>query len=344
MFFNKIDTQLLFVHEFLSFMKSGVSLVEALDFLRTQSGLPRKMRGEITRVHQRVTQGQTLVDSLRSEVSFLEPWQFELIESSEQSGTLTGGLIFIQSILEKKKETNKKIFFACIHPAFYTVLFIFIYPLREFIGMIMGFFVYHDLAFVVPYLRAESKVFIVLGSIFFFLKFLPLICQSAGLKKVTDSLVLFVPIFGKLVEKMFFYQFFYVFGACYASGCSVLKAWTLSSKLCNNEAIRARMRRGEAILKGNGDLDTAFFITKLFPEKIVNLIKVGLKSGTMKDQAKQCMDIYYEQYELQAKKVEMIVPKLFYFIIVFFLIGTIIKLANGYMNTVFNQVPLDSAL
>jgi type IV pilus assembly protein PilC len=337
---KKIDKQILFIHEFLTFVKSGVSLVESLDFLKSQSSLPPATRQSIHRLHAKVKQGNTLADSLREEVGFLEDWQLDLIEASEKSGTLTEGLLFIKNLLEKKKEHAKRIFFACLHPAFYTVVFMIAYPLRELMGML----IHRDMAYVAAYLMAEAKLFIILASVIFFVKFLPVVFRTGGLKRVYDSVILRIPLFGTIIKRMFMYQFFYVFGTCYARGCPLVESWRLAARMSENQALAARLQKGEAVLKGQGELDTAFYVTGLFPEKIINLIKAGIKSGTMKDQTEQCMRIYREQYEMSIQKMEMVLPKLFYFVIVFLLIGILIKLVNGYFNAVFNLVPFDQAI
>ncbi len=340
MFTKKIDQQILFIHEFLTFVKSGVPLVEALDFLQSQSSLPPSMRQDISRLHADVKLGQTLADSLRKQITFLEDWQLDLIEASEKSGTLTEGLLFIKNLLQKKKEHAKRIFWACLHPAFYTVVFMLAYPLRELMGML----IHRNMAHVTAYLMAEAKVFIIVASVFFFMKFLPVVFQAGVLKRVYDSVILHMPLFGKITKQMFMYQFFYVFGMCYARGCPLEQSWRLAARMSENQALAARLRKGEVIIKGQGELDTAFYVTGIFPEKIINLIKAGMKSGTMKDQAEQCMRIYQEQYEMSIQKMEMVLPKLFYFVIVFLLIGIMIKLVNGYFNAVFNLVPFDQAI
>ncbi len=339
MFTKKIDIQILFIHEFLTFLKAGVSLIESLDFLRKQSGVPQKIRRETDLLYQDVSQGSTLADSLRRRISFLDPWQFDLIEASEKSGTLKNGFTFIAAILETKKEHLKKMILACMHPTFYTIVFIVFYPLRELIGLL----IHRQEAYLTAYLMVQAKVWIVIASVFFFFKLMPVIFQSKSMKVFMDGIVLWVPFLGKAIKHMFLYQFFYVFGSCYASGNPVLQSWELASQMCNNRALAKNMKKGFEVLKGQGDLDTAFFITKMFPEKIINLIRVGLKSGTMKDQSDQCMKIYYEHYEMDAKKIEVIVPKIFYFIMVFLLIGIIMQLVRGYTNTITNLVPFDQS-
>jgi len=323
---KKIERQILFFHEMGEFLKAGILMPEALELLERKSNIPIFMKNEVSRVTEDISSGRPIGASLRKHASFLDFWQLAVIESAEESRNFHQVFIFILHILEKKKQQRKRITSASSQPLFYAFLFIFIYPIRE----LMMVFIHRKFFYLSAYLLEELKIVVLFVFMGFVFKILYLFVNKKKFKAWSDIQILKVPLFGVAMQSMTFYQFFYVFETCLSSGRDILKSWQVSSNVSENSEIRRALSKGEKVLASRGAIDTAFFITKLFPDKIVTLMQEGARSGTLRAQLEKCMNLYEDKCDYDQGKIERIIPKIFFGIVAILLLIVLIKVIKGY--------------
>ncbi len=342
MLFKNIKNQIIFFQSLSSCIGSGVTIIEALHFMRTQTGIPQNIQRELDPVITEIKKGSALGDALKKHAFSMDDWQIGIINGAEKSGTLKDALKNLTRLLEQRKEFYEQIFKESLQPLFYVVILIFIYP----IGLLMGVLIHPCLSRLWAYFFEVAKVMFGIVSIVWLFKYSPKWIRSPRYKEVLDKALLKIPFIGELIKKMALYRFLYTLSACYAAGTSIIAAWNLSADACGNSGVAFTLRKGSDVLKANGDLALAFFVTKLFPEGLMGLILVGIKSGTTKVQLEKCAFFCEKEVESALRVMIAFLPKIFYLLIVFMIARVLLKVIGGYGDMLMGGVsqPIDTYL
>src|SRR6266567_1954384 len=107
--------KLLFTKHLSVMIKSGITIVEALDILASQTK-SNAFRNVIVAVGDDIKNGKTLAKSLAKHPKVFDTFYVSLIEVGESSGTLEETLIYLATQLGKEYAFRKKVRGALLYP------------------------------------------------------------------------------------------------------------------------------------------------------------------------------------------------------------------------------------
>jgi MSHA biogenesis protein MshG len=148
-----------------------------------------------------------------------------------------------------------------------------------------------------------------------------------------DRLMLHLPLFGKLLKRIFLLRFVQTFATILDSGVPLMEGIELSAQAANNEFIRKKiLSMRESIERGNS-LTLAASSTDLFTPMEIQILGVSEETGELSSMLRQIADFYRREVDYDMRKIsDTIEPAL-----IVLLSGVILILALAVYLPIWNM-------
>ncbi|HTT77845.1 MAG TPA: type II secretion system F family protein, partial [Candidatus Binataceae bacterium] len=270
-----------------SLLGAGVQLTEALGALAGQSNRPAAKR-MLSQVRERVREGASLADALAAHPQTFSDLYIGMVRAGEAAGALEGVLDRLAEYSERQSEFVAKVTGALTYPF-----------IMMGVGIaIMGFLV----SYVVPQvatifqqqhavLPMMTKILIGLSTFFttyWILLLLIVVGVVAGIvgglsttagRRFYDTMILRVPFIGTTIIRVICARFARTLATLLSSGVQLLPALTAVKRVVTNSLLADAVENSrESIREGHG-MGHTLELTHLFPPLLIEMIKVGERSG-----------------------------------------------------------------
>jgi len=290
---------------------SGIILDKSLSIL---VDLVEKSQAKeiLTKVHKKVHAGSSFADALAEFPKVFSKLYINMIRAGEAGGTLAPSLNSVASFLEKSEELKANIKSAMIYPAILTsvggfailVLFTVVIPrfskLFDELGAALPLptkIMLFLSTFITNHWLAIIMVFILLVAGFiFYLK------QKKG-RLHWDGIVLGLPLFGSLVQKIEVSRFSRTMATLLSSGVAILGALNITQAILNNRMIAATMGQLRQGLKEGNGLSKPLQQTGVFPPLAIHMIAIGEETGTLDKMLTKVANTYDREVERSIKQL-----------------------------------------
>lgn len=280
---------------------AGLPLLSCLTILVEQTD-NHKLRVATFKVKQSIQEGSSFSEALKMRTEVFPNIFISMVEAGETGGFLDQVLDRLAHHFEKEQTLREKVRAAVTYPAFIcvvamvTVLFLVAFVLPRFTGMI-------DTANTpLPW---STQLLLSISSLLhqYFLLwiiFLPVtgfllfnFVRSDKGKEILDPLLIKLPVFGKLLQKIILGRFCRTLSTLINSGVSLLLAMDVVKGTTGNKVIEKAVNEAqEAVREGLG-LSVTLAGNSYFPPLLVHMVKVGEETGSM-DVLLEKVAVYYE--------------------------------------------------
>lgn len=306
-FLQKVNTKdiAIFCRQFYTMVNAGVTINNALSILSNQI-TNVKLRSAIREVEEDVKKGKTLSESMAKHEGVFPSLLITMIEAGEVSGNLDEIMLRMSTHFEKENKVNNKVKSAMTYPAVlsivcvFVVIFLITYIMPTFMDM------FNEAGTTLP---MSTKMLIAIsnfiGQHYIFLIML-IVCISIGWnyycktehgKYTVSTLKLKLPIIKNLNEKIIVSRFARTLSTLLASGVSIGQSLEIISGVVGNKlAADALMDIKEKVFRGEG-LNIPIRESKIFPEMLAVMIKIGEETGNLDDILSKTADFYDEEVE-----------------------------------------------
>lgn len=298
---------LLFTKHLAVMIKSGISILDALDTVREQTKTTY-FRSVLDSIYADVKNGQSLASSLRKYPNVFDHFYLSLIEVGELSGTLEKNLDFLSVQLAKDFQLKKKVQGALIYPALVLgatlilggVIAFFVLP------KLMDFFLAFGttlplptriLIFVANSIRSYGLIILV-GIILLYGVGIVL-SRNRSIRSIFHQGLIRMPLFGKVLQYQELARFTRNYGMLLSSGISSVRGLEITSKTLSNvvfqrdiEILAHHLSAGKQI--GDSLKKEQF---REFPGMVVKMISIGEKTGKLEDMLIYLADFYEEEID-----------------------------------------------
>lgn len=280
---------ILFTRQLETMLEAGLPLVATLSLLRDQSANPI-LRDAVERVRSDVSQGSTLSEAVARHPRCFPELYVSLVHAGEESGLLTPMLDRIASILEYGEETEQRVRSATFYPMVigielvvaFLVLVKFVLP--RFTSLFKGLGA--QLPLPTRVLIGVSEVFeahwllIVAGAAAAAVGALLWVRTPAGRRRF-DALLLRLPLFGVVIQKLVVSRFIRVLSALLTAGIPVVRALEISREVAGNRVVEEEVdRMRDGVVAGQG-LTDPLRGSRVFPPLVVEMVGVGEETGAL---------------------------------------------------------------
>lgn len=296
-----ITDKLFFTKNLATLIKAGVPMADALATVTEQSGSDFKR--VLVRIEREVENGQSLAKSMGKFPKIFDNFFINLIDAGEESGNLEENLGFLAEQMGKDYAMRQKVRGAMMYPGL-------VLGATTIMGTGIAWFVLPKLIDMFASFEVElplSTKILMWFAIFFrdyglsaivglvvFLVVLMIVLQLRTVKKVWHTILLDLPIIGRIARAGELARFSRNLGVLLKSGLPMLDSLSITTNTLSNlkfiddlKEIREQVKEGKSIFKS---MDKKKY--NEFDKLTTRMIDVGEKSGNLEEMLIYLSDYY----------------------------------------------------
>jgi type II secretory pathway component PulF len=327
-----------FTQQLANLLKSGMPLTVALNSMTHlgSKGIPAEVSRDLK---QEVSEGRSLSDAMARQPRIFSDLFVNMVRAGEQSGSLVEVLRRMADHFQQFAEVQAKFTSALIYPALVCcvgvaiIAFFMTVVLPQFIVIFGGFSV--ELPLPTRILIKISHILqgywwlLGLVAILLVILFKRFQTTAAGARKL-DEWKLQAPVFGKVIKLNLFGQFARTLGTLLQNGVPVLTALKITEQVLSNRLIKEAIAQARDAVTDGKTLAQPLAHSKLFPQLMVDLVRIGEETGDVPGALNNLADTYEGELEIALRVMtNLIEPALIIvmaIIVVFLLISILLPL------------------
>jgi type II secretory pathway component PulF len=302
----KLQELATFTTQLANLLNSGMPLTVALSsmaHLQTK-GIPAEVSRDLK---QEVTEGRGLSDAMARQPRIFSDLYVNMVRAGESSGALVEVLRRMAQHFQRFAEVQATFKSAMIYPVMVIcvgillVTFFMTFMMPKFIDIFNGFNV--ELPLPTRMLIATSHLFtsywwllgaVVIAIIVLFKRFQS---SEAGGRKL-DEWRMKAPVFGKVVQVNLFGQFARTLGTLLQNGVPVLTALKITEQVMPNRLIKEAIAKTREAVTDGKTLAQPLAQSKLFPQLMVDLVRIGEETGDVPGALNNLADTYENELQI----------------------------------------------
>ena len=302
----KLQELATFTTQLANLLQSGMPLTVALNsmtHLQTK-GIPAEVSRELK---QEVTEGRSLSDAMTRQPRIFSDLYVNMVRAGETSGSLVPVLRRMATHFQQFADVQAKFKSAMIYPILVisvAILLVFLFMTKvmpKFIEIFNGFNI--TLPLPTRMLIATSNLFTnywwLMGLLALALLVLAKRFQSSELgRQKIDQWQMRAPVFGKVVQINLFGQFARTLGTLLQNGVPVLTALKITEQVMSNIHIKAAIAKTREAVTDGKTLAQPLAQSKLFPQLMVDLVRIGEETGDVPGALNNLADTYEKEQEI----------------------------------------------
>jgi type IV pilus assembly protein PilC len=311
-----------FTRQFATMIDSGLPLVQCLEIQANNVENPTFQK-QLTEIKETVEGGATFADALKKFPKTFDPLYVNLVAAGEVGGILDTILNRLAAYIEKNNKLKRQVKGAMVYPiAIMGVMVVILYVIMRFVVPTFEE-MFSDVGAELPVptqiLMAISNfvvnygAYAIVGLVIFYFVFRRILETETG-RRLWDSFLLKMPIFGDLLRKVAVARFCRTLGTMISSGVPILDALEICSRSAGNYVVEdAIMKTRDSISEGR-TIAEPLAESGVFPGMVCQMINVGEATGALDTMLNKIADFYDDEVEVAVAGITSLIEP---FIIVF---------------------------
>jgi len=295
-----------FTRQFATMIDAGLPLVQALEILSAQVE-SKTLSKTIEQVKVDVESGATYADALRKHPRVFTELYVNMVAAGEAGGILDTILNRLASYIEKAMKLKKKVKGAMVYPAVVStiavaviaVIMIFVVPTFTQMFASLGGTLPLPTRMVVNLSNfiAGPGGLLALGVIVASIIFIVQIRRTEKGKHAIDKILLKLPIFGPLINRVSVAKFTRTLGTLISSGVPILDGLEITAKTSGNKVVEYAIMEVRKGVMGGKTLAEPITKAKVFPPMVTHMIAVGESTGALDSMLSKIADFYDDEVD-----------------------------------------------
>jgi type II secretory pathway component PulF len=308
----KLQELATFTQQLANLLHSGMPLTVALNSMThlETKGISADVSREL---RQDVMEGRSLSDSMAKQPRIFSDLYVNMVRAGESSGALVDVLRRMADHFDRFAQVQSKFTSALIYPSFVAVVgigimfFFMTYMLPKFMSIFQGMNV--PLPLMTQILIGISHVFskywwlMLIGVAAIVILFKRFQASTEGRRKI-DQWKMSAPVFGKVIKLNLFGQFARTLSTLLENGVPVLTALKITEQIISNCIVKDAISKTREEVTDGKTLAQPLARSKVFPQLMVDLVKIGEDTGDVPGALKNVADTYENELS-NALKVMM---------------------------------------
>lgn len=315
---NEYERLIAFTNQIATLHRSGIPLLRALTLIKIPSPGDR-FNYVIEQIRSAVQSGKMLSEAMAQHPEIFNPVYVAGVMAGEESGKLEQTLDELSAMLEQEMEISRHLKTATRYPMIVvgvivlaiTVVMTFVIP--KFVAFYGAFNTELPLATRILILASETVLRywpIAIGlviALFFGVRYY--LSRPSG-REWFDRQLLKLPMLGDLIIKSNIARFSLIFRILFRSGVPLVKSIDLLTSTVRNTALVAEVRKMQDLFRKGQDLSTRIGQFVYFPEMALQLMAVGLESGSLDKMLEEIGIHYSKEVQYRARHLTSILEPL----------------------------------
>jgi general secretion pathway protein F len=295
-----------FTQQLANLLQAGMPLTVALHSMThlESRGIPADVARQL---RQEVMEGRSLSDAMAKQPVVFSDLYVNMVRAGEQSGALVEVLRRMAEHFERFAQVQAKFSSALVYPAFVAlvgvaIMFFFMtYMLPKFLTMFEGMQV--ELPLMTRLLVGISHFLsgywwlLLLVGLAVWIVFNRFQATEEGKRKI-DQWKMNAPIFGRVVRLHLFATFARTLSTLLENGVPVLTALKITEQVIPNRLIKEAIARAREDVTDGKTLAQPLARSKLFPQLMVDLVKIGEETGDVPGALRNLADTYENELSI----------------------------------------------
>ena len=302
----KLQELATFTQQLANLLNSGMPLTVALNSMThlDSKGIPSSVSKDLK---QDVMEGKSLSDAMAKQPLLFSDLYVNMVRAGEQSGALVEVLRRLADHYERFAEVQSKFVSAMIYPAIVAcvgiaiIIFFMTFMLPKFMTIFDGMKI--PLPIATQFLMGISHTFrdywwamlgVIITSLVLFKRFQG---TEEGKLKI-DHWKMNSPVIGKVVKLNLFGQFARTLSTLLINGVPVLTALKITEQIVPNRIVKQAIARTREEVTDGKTIAQPLARSKLFPQLMIDLIKIGEETGQVPEALKNVADTYENELSI----------------------------------------------
>ena len=291
-----------FTQQLANLLNSGMPLTVALHSMThlESKGIPTTVSKEL---RQEVMEGRSLSDAMAKQPVVFSDLYVNMVRAGEQSGALVQVLRRMAQHFQQFAEVQSKFTSALVYPAMVVVVgilmvtFFMFFMLPKFMEMFNGFDIQLPLPtrILMGFSHLVTNVYAIMGLVLGVAVIVILVgkfrASETGRRKI-DEWKMKVPVVGKVVRLNLFGQFARVLSTLLQNGVPVLTALKITEQVMPNLLVKEAVKMTREAVTDGKTLAQPLARSKIFPQLMVDLVKIGEETGDVPGALSNVADTY----------------------------------------------------
>ena len=312
-----------FARQFATMINAGLPLIQSLDILQAQQE-NRTFKKILKEIKDRVEEGSTLADAMGKHPKIFDDLFVNMVAAGEVGGILDTILNRLSAYMEKAMKLKRQVKGAMTYPVIVmiiavlviAVILIFVIPVFEQMFADFGGVLPAPTRIVVGMSRfvKGNVIFILIGLGLLGFAFKRFYATDRG-RATVDDLLLKLPVFGPLLQKVAVARFTRTMGTMISSGVPILEALDIVAKTAGNVTIEKALYNVRAGITQGRTMAEPLGESKVFPSMVVQMVAVGEQTGALDAMLGKIADFYDDEVDAAVEALtSMIEPFMMVFL------------------------------
>ena len=325
----------IFTRQFSTMIGAGIPVLECLNILQEQAEDPgfHKALGQIV---DDVRGGSDLSQALTKHPKVFERIYVNMIKAGEASGQLDTILQRLAEYLESSEKLKREIKGAMTYPIISMVMitgittFLLVFIIPKFQDIFKSLRV--DLPLPTKIVLGISKIMtnyaLQTAMILFGIALIIQWWRSTDSGGYTwDRMMLKLPVFGDLLQKVALSRFSKTFATLLRSGVPILGALEIVASTAGNRVVEEAVNNAREAIRQGENLAKPLSESVVFPPMVVRMIAIGEKSGALEQLLEKISEFYDQQVEATVESLTALIEPI--------MIGVMGVMVGGIVLSVF---------
>jgi len=313
-----------FTRQFATMIDAGLPLVQALDILSNQ--VENKTLGKtLTQVKSDVESGATYADALKKHPRIFSELYVNMVAAGEAGGILDTILNRLAAYIEKAMKLKKKVKGAMVYPAVVSsiavlviaVIMIFVIPTFAKMFASLGGTLPLPTRMIINLSNFIAGIggLLVAGVFVAFIVFIRQVRRTEKGQLIIDKILLKLPVFGVLLNKVAVAKFTRTLGTLVSSGVPILDGLEITAKTSGNKVVEFAIMDVRKAVVGGKTLAEPITKLKVFPPMVTHMIAVGVSTGALDSMLSKIADFFDDEVDASVSNLTaMMEPMLMVFL------------------------------
>jgi type II secretory pathway component PulF len=315
----KLQELATFTQQMANLLQAGMPLTVALNSMTHLES--KGISSEVSRqLRQEVMEGRSLSDAMSKQPLIFSDLYVNMVKAGEQSGALVVVLRRMADHFERFAQVQAKFTSALVYPAFVAVvgvgiiIFFMTYMLPQFMSLFQN--MQMQLPMMTQMLVKVSNVFtgywwlMLMILIAIYIIFKRFQATEDGKRKI-DQWKMSAPVFGKVMKLNLYGQFARTLSTLLENGVPVLTALKITEQVLPNRVIKEAIAKTRDAVTDGKTLAQPLAQSRIFPQLMVDLVKIGEETGDVPAALKNVADTYENELNIALRVMtNMIEPVL----------------------------------
>lgn len=301
----KLEDLVIFSRQLATMIDAGIPLVQSLTILMEQID-NKSLRNTISVVRQDIQGGTSFCDALAKHPKVFSELFINMCRAGEASGMLDQVLDRMATYLEKSAQLQRKVKSSLVYPAVVISMVIIITAVLLLKVVPTFKSIFDSLGGKLP---MPTQVLIFISDLlrkYFLYTVIVLVFLAVAFKKYIstpkgrynfDKMLLFLPGFGTLFQKVAMAKFSRTFSTLIKSGVPVLNALEIVAKTAGNKVVEETITNCRAAVRSGESISQPLLKSKIFPPLVCRMIEVGEQTGQLEKMLSKVADFYDSQVD-----------------------------------------------